>query len=226
MADGNRTVTVQQQHAHRLADDIRAADHDALLALRVDLVLVEQLHDTRGRARHEIKIADHDLADINRMERVHVLLRINGVDDRLLGNMLRHRHLAQDARNCRALVQLCNQTEQFLLRGLFGKRVLLAVKAALLAGALLIADVNLARRIVADDNNRQTRRYTLLFQRLGLCQNAAAHLRRQCLAVHSYCTHIVVLLYREMLFAFFLVRLVLLRRVECLLDLDAVILPY
>ena len=29
-----------------------------------------------------------------------------------------------------------------------------------------------------------------------------------------------------MLFAFFLVRFVLLRRVECLLDLDAVILPY
>ena len=62
------------------------------------------------------------LPDIDRMERIHVLLRVNGVDDRLLGNMLRHRHLAQDARNYRALVQLCDQTEQFLLRGLLGKR--------------------------------------------------------------------------------------------------------
>ena len=71
---------------------------------------------------------------------------------------------------------MCNQTEQFLLRGLFGKRVLLAVKAALLAGALLIADVNLARRIVADDNNRQTRRYALFFQRLGVLAVCSAQI--------------------------------------------------
>ena len=60
-------------------------------------------------------------------------------------------------------VELRDQTKQLLLCGLLGKCVLLAVKAALLAGALLIADVNLARRIVADDNNRQTRRYACFF---------------------------------------------------------------
>ena len=61
VADGDRAVTVQQQHTHRLADDVRAADDHAFLALGIDAVLVEQLHHARRRTRYEIEVADHDL---------------------------------------------------------------------------------------------------------------------------------------------------------------------
>ncbi len=88
-----------------------------------------------GRARHEIKIANHDLADIDRMERVHVLFgsmaSMTACSEICFGTGI----WAQDARNCRALVQLRNQAEQFLLRGLFGKRVLRCKSRTAFAGA-------------------------------------------------------------------------------------------
>ena len=102
------------------------------------------------------------------MERIHVLFRVDRVDHRLLGDMLRHRHLAQDARNLGALVELRDQAEQLLLGGFRGKRILLAIKAAFGAGFLFIADVNLAGRVVAHDDNRKAGRNAFFFQRLGL----------------------------------------------------------
>ena len=194
MADGHGAVTVQQQHGHRLADDIRAADNDAFLAPGVDLVLVEQLHHACRGAGHEIEIADHDLADVDRMERIDVLPRVDGVDDGLLRDVLRHRHLTQDTRDLGAFVELRDQAEQLLLRGLLGQGVLFAVKAALLAGALLVAHIDLAGRVVADDNDRKAGRHALFLQLLGLREDTAAHLGGQRLAVHSYCTHAVSLL--------------------------------
>ena len=190
VADGDRAVAVQQQHGHRLADDVRTADHHALLALGVDAVFVDQLHHARGRAGDEVKVAHHDFADIDRMERVHVLFGVDRVDDRLLGDVVRHRQLAQDARDLRAPVQLVDQAEQLVLRGLGRQGVFLAVKSALGARFLLVAHIDLAGGVVAHDDDREPGRDALLFQFRGLVLNARAHLGRKRLAVHSDCTHV------------------------------------
>ena len=54
-----------------------------------------------------------------------------------------------------ALIELADQAEQFLLRGLGRKGVLFAVKAALRARLFLVADIDLARRVVSHDDDRQ-----------------------------------------------------------------------
>ena len=144
VADRDRAVLMQQQHGHRLTHDVRAADNDAPLTLGVDPVLGQQLHDAGWRAGQEIEIADHNLADIDRMKRVHVLLIGDRVDDRLLADVCGHGHLAQDAVDARIVVQLVDQTQQLLLRGLSREGVFLAVKSAFDAGLFLVADVDLA----------------------------------------------------------------------------------
>ena len=191
MADGHGAVAVQQQHCHRLADDVGASDDDALLALRVDAVLVQNLHDARRRARLEVKIADHDLADVDRMERIDILARIDRVDDSLLADVLRYRHLAQNAADVLVVVQLADEREQFLLCGLLRQCILFGIDAALLAGALLVADIDLARRILTDDDNRKTRADAVFLQLVDFLEDASAYLCGYHLAVHSDCTHCV-----------------------------------
>ena len=125
------------------------------------------------------------------MERVDILARVNRIDDSLLADVLRHRHLTQNAADVLVVVQLADEREQFLLRGLLRQCILFGIDAALLAGALLVADIDLARRILTDDDNRKTRADAVFLQLVDFLEDASANLCGYHLAVHSDCTHSV-----------------------------------
>ena len=84
---------VQQQHGHRLADDVAAADDDAALALNRDAGRVDEVDAARRGAGQEVEVADHDLADIDGVEGVDILSRVDRGDDVLLADLGRKREL-------------------------------------------------------------------------------------------------------------------------------------
>ena len=77
---------MQQQHRHRLADDVAAADHDRVTAGDRDVLALQHLDDAGRRAGHELRPVLHEQPDARRTEAVHVLGRIDCVEDRLLGS--------------------------------------------------------------------------------------------------------------------------------------------
>ena len=70
--------------------------------------------------------------------------------------MLGQRQLAEDAVDGGVGIELVHQCLQLLLCGLLGQLVGLGVEAHLLAGAALVADVDLGGGVGAHDDHRQT----------------------------------------------------------------------
>ena len=187
MADGHRTVFMQQQHRHRLADNIAPADHHAGFARDAHPRRMQQLHHAGRRARQEGVIPDHDVADIRRMERIHVLERGDGLDDRLILNVRRQRELAEDPVDVAAAVEARHQRQQFVLCGVLRQRKFLRINPGLRAGLFLVIDINPGGRVVAYNNHRQARHDALFLQPGGFLRHLAAHLCRYGLAVNDNC---------------------------------------
>ena len=70
-------LSPQQKLRHRLADDVRAADHDGIQAGEVAELLLEQDQAAERRARHEAVEADREAPGIHRMKAVDVLVRVD-----------------------------------------------------------------------------------------------------------------------------------------------------
>ena len=179
---------MEQEHGLGLAHDVGAPHHDAVLAGRVDVVGVQHLHDARRGAGQEIVIADHDLAHVGGVERVHVLGRVDMQQHLLLVVIVPpgQGQLAQDAVDLRPGVQGVHQLQQRLLSDVGGQGELLAVKPALLAVLPLAGDVHPGRRVIAHQNDRQPGAAVQFLRLLGhlcLC------LRCKLLAVNVLCRH-------------------------------------
>ena len=86
-------------------------------------------------------------------------------------------HLHEDGVDALLLVQLIDDGEQFGGGDGDGRRVLLAVDAQVVAGFDLVADVDLAGRVLADEHDGQARRpFERCNARLGLTQNFVTNL--------------------------------------------------
>ena len=77
VADRHGHVLGEEQHRHRLADDLAAADHDRLLPLQLDAVLGQHHHHPRGRGGNEERLAQVEKARVLHVEAVDVLRRID-----------------------------------------------------------------------------------------------------------------------------------------------------
>src|SRR5574344_1760720 len=141
---------MQQQHCHRLADDIAASDYDAFLALDGDSGSVQQLHNSGGRAGQKVEVPGHYPPDVLIAEGVHILLRAYTRDDRLFVNMLRQRELHEYAVDAFVGVQPIDQREQFLLRRLLGQSYYVRGEADLLTGGVLVSDIHLRGGVFSD----------------------------------------------------------------------------
>ncbi len=97
MGDGHRGILGEQQLRHRLADDVGAADHHRLHAGERSVHGLGQHDAAERRARHQARQAAGEPAGIERMESIHVLVRIDGGDDFLRIDLRRQRQLHQDA---------------------------------------------------------------------------------------------------------------------------------
>ena len=72
--------------------------------------------------------ADHKASDIDRMEGVNVLIRVDGVKNFFVVNMLGQRQLDQDTINFRVVIVFINQCQKICFRDVFGLIILDFVK--------------------------------------------------------------------------------------------------
>ena len=184
VADRHGAVLLEQQHSHRLAHDVAAAQHHTPFAPDGDGVFPQHLHDAGGGAGQEHRISDHQAAHVIGVEAVHVLIPGDGVQHRLLVQMPGQRKLAQDAVHLRVAVQRLDQVQQRLLCGVLRQGVLKAQKAALGAVLFLPGHIDPGGGVVPYQDHRKARPPVQGLRRLRrLCLD----LGRQRLAVNACC---------------------------------------
>ena len=107
--------------------------------------MVAQHHQAaQRRAGHHGLLPRAQKAHVRDMEPVHILGRINRVDDQIAVQMFRQRQLHEDAMHRRIGVQLGDQRQQISLGSVGGQLVFKAVHPGLMGLHALVADVDLA----------------------------------------------------------------------------------
>src|SRR5690606_17347910 len=155
--DGDGALALEQQHGDGLADDVRLADHHRVLADEIVDHRFEQHHHPERGAGHDAARTGRQAADVDRVESVDVLFGADRAEHRARVDVLRQRHLAQDAVDFRIVVELIDQRQQVFLRGVCRHAVLGGANADLFTALDLAADVDLAGAVVANQDHRQTR---------------------------------------------------------------------
>ena len=155
MADGDGGILLQEQQRHRLADRVAAADDDGVLAAQVDAGRLDQLHAAVRRARAEAFQARHQFAGRQHRVAVHVLAGGDRFDHLRRVDVLRQRHLHEDAVDGRVRVQRGDAVQQRLLGEIGFVLFQHRVEAHVAARLDLVAHVDVAGRVVADDDHGQ-----------------------------------------------------------------------
>ena len=108
------------------------------------------------------------------MQAVHILARVQGVNNGGIVNMRRQGQLYQDAVKAGIGVQLPGQGEQFLRGGGGGQSKGLAEHSGGGAGPFLVADIDRRGRVIADQHGGQAGRNAVPFLHFG---HAGGHFR-------------------------------------------------
>ena len=158
VAGRHRGVPAEQQLGHRLADQRGPADDHGLRACAGDVVLVEQVHDAgrrAGRSPGRPCMRRPAFSVVNPSTSFSAGMRAT----QLVGvQVRRRRQLQQDPGDRRVGGELVEQGRGRLLVDVAGQVPVLVEHPRLDAEPALVADVDLRRRVVADEHRRQTRR--------------------------------------------------------------------
>ena len=155
MRDGHRRIGVEQQLRHRLADDVRPADHHRLEPRQITQAVGQQHHATQRRAGDEAALADRKAAGIGDVEPVDVLVGTDRGDHRLFVEMVGKRQLDKDAVHRRIGVQSLDQREQFGLARIGGQAMFETFHVRRDSRLVLAAHIDLARGILAHQHHRE-----------------------------------------------------------------------
>ena len=107
--------------------------------------------------RAQAGLPERQLADVERVEAVHVFVRVDAVGHRGLLDVRRQRQLHEDAIDLGVTVQTVDQFEQRLLGGRLRQIEVAGDDPGPLAVPPLGANVNAGRRIGADEHDGQPR---------------------------------------------------------------------
>ncbi len=97
---GVRTSRLLQHHVgDRFTHDIRSAHHHHLCTARLHASANNHLLDPRGSTwwKLDLRASDHEPPHIDWMESVHILVRVDGIEDLFLINAFGQGQLHQDA---------------------------------------------------------------------------------------------------------------------------------
>jgi hypothetical protein len=128
------------------------------------------------RAWHQRRQADRDAADVEGVKSVDILGGIDRRDHPVGTDLRRQRKLNQNAMHIAIAVELGEQRQQLVLARRRQQAMIRRPHAGFDHHLLLGADIDLARRIVADQHHRQTRGDATLSAKALDCR---PHARRQ-----------------------------------------------
>ena len=147
--------------------------------------LVDEDHGACRRAGHEraTEIADRGEADVDRVETVDILVRRDCFQHPRRADRRGQRQLDKDAVDGRIGVERGDKGEQLGFASRSRQRMLDGMKSRRLGGAPFRADIDLARRVGADEHDRQAGGYALGGQIPNLGGDPLEHALRYRLAV-------------------------------------------
>ena len=163
VTDRHRRVAVQQQQRHRLADDVAAADDDGVARRRSGCPIARAARSrptactAPGRAR-----PCTSRPTLTGCEAVDVLVGIDRVEHALRRRRGPSPPAAATARGCRRARRCVQPIDQRRAArraiAVAGSRCEIGPQPGLAAGLQLVADVDLRRRVVADQHDAEPRR--------------------------------------------------------------------
>ena len=153
-------------------------------AREVPELALEQRDAAHGRARNEAVLARDERSHVDRVEAVDVLPRIEQLQHRFRVDMPRQGKLDQDPVHRLVRVESAQERRELLLGRARGKPVDERVHSRLPRLLALVAHVDLARGILADEHDREPGRHRVLaLQRPHRLAHLRAQLCRDFLAV-------------------------------------------
>jgi len=135
----------EQQLRQRFADDVRAAHHHRIKPGERSAHSLGKFDAADRRTRRERRQARRQPSGIERMKAVDVLVRVDGGDHVRCVDLLRQRHLHQNAMDGAIGIEPLHQRYQFVLARGRGKMKVERLHAGLDHCARLAADIGLAR---------------------------------------------------------------------------------
>ena len=147
--------------------------------------MVQQPHHARGSARHHVRDARDQRAEVGGVKAVDVLRRRYGLQHLGGVDVLGQRQLHQDAVDVGIVVQREHAVEQRLLAHGGGQLVELRAHAGFLGGAHLVAYIDARGRIVAGQQNCQAGANAALRKRGHLVFHRGADLRGERFSVEN-----------------------------------------
>ena len=169
VAQDHRGVLLQQEGRHRLADDVAAAHHRGGLPCRRDAAAGQKFHDPRRRAGHERRPPQQEAPHVEGVEAVHVLGRVDLLEQ-VLGVQLRgERQLQQDPVDRRVLVEFADRLLDLGTAGVRRKLAVARLQAELAAGLDFLLHVDLGGRVVSDHDRGQRGDHVVAGRHVAAC---------------------------------------------------------
>src|SRR4051812_21052640 len=125
MAYNDCSILAQKEQCQRFSDDVAPADDDRLFAGDLDSRTLQDLDDSRGRARERRWIPEREPAHVFGMKAVNILRRVYRFKYSRLRDLGRQRQLNQYSVNVLAAIKLTYQRKHLVLRYLGGQMMVL-----------------------------------------------------------------------------------------------------
>src|SRR6266481_5940017 len=156
VANRHGRVLLEQHERDRLADEVAAADDDGIGTAQLETGLGDEAHDAERGARPQPAAPREQTPLARDREPVDVLCRRDRSNDRVLVERVGERQLHQDTVHVEARVQLFDERHELRRRRIGGQPVPEGAHPERGAAFLLRADVDARRRVVADEDRRET----------------------------------------------------------------------
>ena len=153
-------------------------------------MIFDHQHATSRCAGHEgvAHVAGSELADIDEVKAVHVLVGQDCLGHSLFIEVAGQRQLYEYAVNAVVGVQLVDQRQDIVLGSVLVERMLHRVKATAFRALFLVADIDLAGRVLTDDDNGEPGLELVLLEEIGrFGRNLFGHLGGFYFAIDACC---------------------------------------
>jgi hypothetical protein len=195
VANRDRRVLMQQQHRRGLAHDIAAAHDDGVRAGHGNPAALEDLDDAGRGARGERRTASLQSAGIDGMKSIHILGRVDGVEQSLGVDLGGKRQLNENAVDVVAVVEGVHQVQHVFGGDGIRRRDQVAEEAEIGAGLHLAADIDLRSRHIANQHGCQAWANALCGEPAHILGDFILDCRGDCGSVQNF-THLGLQLYR------------------------------
>src|SRR5439155_24026165 len=156
MTNRDGSVTLQKKQRERLTDDVRAADHHRLASRKRHAVMLEKPDYAGRRARHELRLARKQRAEVRMMKAVDILRRRYRLEHARGVHVLRQRQLHQDAVQRGIGVERGDALEELVLAYRRWILVQARVHAGLLRGEHLVLHVHPGGGVIAREDHGES----------------------------------------------------------------------